>query len=109
MNGAREPRAWRRVDGGVSLRVRVTPKASRDDVQGVEVTSDGPAIKVRVRAVPEDGAANAAVAVLIAQWLGLAKSSVVLSQGGKSRVKTLMVTGDAETLARQLEVLTSTT
>lgn len=85
---------WRRSREGVVVRVRVTPKSSREAVDGLEVTSEGPALKARVRAVPEDGAANAAVAALVASWLGVPKRSVELVAGGKSRVKSLSVAGD---------------
>ena len=90
---------WRIAPDGLMIRVRLTPKASRDAVEGIEETADGPAIKARVRAVPEDGAANEAVEKLLAVWLGVPKSSVSLVSGGKSRVKMLMIAGDGETLA----------
>jgi uncharacterized protein YggU (UPF0235/DUF167 family) len=90
---------WRIAEGGLAVRIRLTPKASRDAVEGLEPTVDGPALKVRVRAVPENGAANAAAEMLIADWLGVAKSAVTLKSGAKSRVKTLSVSGDGSALA----------
>ena len=90
---------WRITREGLALRVRLTPKASRDAIAGVDGTADGPALKVRVRAVPEDGAANAAVEKLVAEWLGVAKSKVALTSGGKSRVKMFAVIGDGAALA----------
>ncbi|MEQ1615062.1 MAG: DUF167 family protein [Hyphomicrobiaceae bacterium] len=94
---------WRTTKTGVAIRVRLTPRSSREAVEGIEETADGPAFKARVRAVPEDGAANAAVEILIAAWLGVTKSSVKLSAGGKSRVKVLDVIGDAGQLGALLE------
>ncbi len=85
---------WRITKDGVSIRLRLTPRSSREAVEGVEETADGPAFKARVRAVPEDGAANAALEKLVAAWLGVTKSNVRLSAGGKSRVKILDVSGD---------------
>lgn len=99
MAGADRDVAWRIAAGGLVLRVRVTPKSSRDGVDGVQSTADGPAIKVRVRALPEDGAANAAVEQLIAGWLGLARRDVALISGAKSRVKVLSLAGSPEELA----------
>ncbi len=93
---------WRATREGVVVRVRVTPKSSREGVDGLEATADGAALKVRVRAVPEDGAANTAVTALLAKWLGLPKSSVELVAGGKSRVKTLAVRGDPADLEKAL-------
>jgi uncharacterized protein (TIGR00251 family) len=103
VTAAAEP--WRIGGRGLLVRVRLTPKAARDAVEGVEATAEGPAIKARVRAVPEDGAANAALERLVAEWLGVSRSSVELVSGGKSRVKTLGVTGDGAALAAQIEAL----
>ncbi|MDX2157406.1 MAG: DUF167 family protein [Hyphomicrobiaceae bacterium] len=96
------PVPWRAGGPGLLVRVRLTPKASRDAVEGIEATADGPALKARVRAVPEDGAANAALERLLAEWLGVPRSTVELVAGGKSRVKTLCVAGDAEKLAARV-------
>lgn len=90
---------WMPVSDGLRVRVRLTPKSSRDEISGIEDTAEGCALKARVRAVPEDGKANAAVAELLAKWLGVPKSSVTLAAGGKSRIKTLHVAGRAADLA----------
>ncbi len=89
---------WRAGKDGVVVRVRVTPKSSREAIDGLETTAEGPAFKARVRAVPEDGAANAAVAALLAKWLGVPKRSVELLSGGKSRIKSFAVSGDPAAL-----------
>ena len=60
------------------------------------------AIQARVRALPEDGAANKALEELVARWLGVPKSSVALVAGGKSRVKSLRIAGQPATLERIL-------
>jgi uncharacterized protein YggU (UPF0235/DUF167 family) len=93
---------WRITRNGVAVRFRLTPRSSREAVEGIEQTADGPAFKARVRAVPEDGAANTALEKLVAGWLGVAKGSVKLSTGGKSRVKVLDVAGDPVQLAAAL-------
>lgn len=85
--------------GAVRVRVRLTPKSAADAVEGVAETADGPALAVRVRAVPEKGKANAALVSVFAAWLGVAKSSVAVAAGGKSRCKTLAVAGDGRRLA----------
>jgi uncharacterized protein YggU (UPF0235/DUF167 family) len=71
----------------------LTPKSARDAVEGHTETADGSALQVRVRAVPEDGAANAALEGLIARWLDVPKTSVTLSAGKRSRVKTIAIWG----------------
>lgn len=90
---------WTIGPAGLRVRVRVSPKSSRDCVEGFEATADGPALKIRVRAVPEDGAANEAVARVIAAWLDVPYRSVALAAGGKSRVKMLQIAGDGVKLA----------
>ena len=94
---------WRVLDGGVALRVRLTPKAAHDRVDGVELTAVGPALKARVRAVPEDGKANAALEVVIAEWLDVPRRMVEVTSGSKSRIKTLHIAGDGQALALTAE------
>ena len=94
---------WMRSREGVVLRVRVTPKSSKDAVEGLEATPQGPALKVRVRAVPDKGAANTAVAETVARWLGVSKGTVSLLSGSTARVKSLAIAGDGASLAAQLE------
>lgn len=85
---------------GLRLLVRLTPKGGRDALDGIEALADGrDVLKARVRAVPEDGAANAALIGLIAKTLGLAKSHVGIASGHTSRLKTVDITGDGPALA----------
>ena len=47
---------------GVVVTVRLTPKGGRDAIDGIETLADGRAVlKVRVRAAPSEGEANAAL------------------------------------------------
>jgi len=86
---------------GIDVRVRLTPKSSSDRVEGTCESADGPALAARVRAIPADGAANTALERLIADWLGLSKSSISLTAGHKSRIKVVTVSGAADvTIAR---------
>jgi len=93
---------WRAGRGCVIVRVRLTPKSSMDAVLGVENTAEGPALKARVRAVPSDGQANAALITLLAGWLGVGKSSLRLAHGGKSRLKSVEITGDIKEIEARL-------
>ncbi|MFM9938028.1 MAG: DUF167 domain-containing protein [Hyphomicrobiaceae bacterium] len=99
----------RPVADGVALRVRLTPKSSRDAVAGSEATAEGLALKAHVRAVPEDGRANAALEALVANWLGVAKGTVAVTSGAKSRIKRVTVTGDAGALAAKVAALLAMT
>ena len=53
---------WSLITGGVNLVVRLTPRGGREAIDSIETLSDGRAVlKVRVRAVPSKGEANAAL------------------------------------------------
>ncbi len=87
---------------GVIIAVRLTPKSSRDEVVGLEDHGRISVLKARVRALPEAGRANQALERLIARWLGVPKSTVSVTYGGKSRLKQVAVTGDANALSRRI-------
>lgn len=76
------------------LAVRVQPGASADRIEGRGQDDAGRVfLKVRVRAHPEDGAANTAVEATVAKALGLGKSAVRVVTGGKNRLKGLEIEG----------------
>lgn len=91
---------FRREADGIVLSVRLTPKASRDSVDGIGALSDGSEVVLaRVRAVPEDGAANAALLALTAKTFGVPKSAVTLLRGATQRVKQMRIVGAPDQLA----------
>lgn len=93
-------RCYRRVTDGIVLAVRLVPRANRDAVDGVGELADGRAVaRIRVRALPADGAANAALVVVLAKTLGRPKSAVTIVSGATQRVKQVRVSGDADQLA----------
>jgi uncharacterized protein (TIGR00251 family) len=94
--------ALRSIDKGVILPIRLTPKSGRDEIAGVEEFGGEAVLKVRVRAVPEAGRANAALETAIATWLGVPPSSVRVVHGGKSRLKQVLVEGDAAALSARI-------
>jgi uncharacterized protein (TIGR00251 family) len=88
---------------GIRLALRVQPRAARTRVVGPH----GQALKVQVAAAPVDGAANAAVVSLIAEWLGVPRRAVAIIQGDSGRDKVVEVAADdpgalAERVAAQL-------
>ena len=88
------------------LSLRVTPNAGRDSVDGVEVRDDGSTVlRLRVKAVPDKGKANAAVIALLAKSLGIPKSAIALVSGETARLKTLRLAGDPDTLIEALAKL----
>jgi uncharacterized protein (TIGR00251 family) len=81
------------------LAVRVTPRASRDEVAGWS----GDELEVRVVAPPDGGKANAAVCSAVARAIGLPKSRVSVRRGSTSRHKVLEITGlDGEAVSAAL-------
>jgi uncharacterized protein YggU (UPF0235/DUF167 family) len=94
---------WRAAPGGVEVRVRVTPRGGRDALDGAETLSDGRAVlKMRVRAAPEDGAANEAARRVLAKAIDRPASKVRLTAGAAARVKTFWVEGDPALISDRL-------
>lgn len=79
----------------MKLRVRATPNARNSEVIGWSHDPlVGPVLCVRIAAPPAEGKANAELRRLLADKLGLAKSSVTLEKGGTSRIKTFDIPDD---------------
>jgi uncharacterized protein YggU (UPF0235/DUF167 family) len=93
------------VAEGIVVAIRLTPKGGADEVFGVEADAGGqPVLRMRVRAAPEGGKANAAASALLAKWLGEPKSRAELVSGGKSRLKQIFIKGET---ARLMEAFAS--
>jgi uncharacterized protein YggU (UPF0235/DUF167 family) len=84
--------------------VRLTPGSAADRIDGWDVDAEGrPVLKVRVRARPVEGEANAALILLLSKSLGVSRSSVSLARGGQSRLKMIEIEGvDDEALRARL-------
>lgn len=81
------------------LNVRLTPRASKDEVSGFV----GETLQVRVTAVPVDGRANEALLRLLARTTKVPRSSVRIVAGHASREKVVAIDGVAsEELHRRL-------
>jgi uncharacterized protein (TIGR00251 family) len=88
---------------GFVLRLRVTPNAGLDRIEGFESRDDGTRVlRVRVKAVPDNGKANAAVIALLAKALGVPKSAIILASGDTARLKTVRIEGNAAELEAKL-------
>jgi uncharacterized protein (TIGR00251 family) len=99
-------RPWRLVPDGLILAVRVTPKGGRDAIEGVIELADGTGVlKVRVRAAPSEGEANAALRKLVARTLGVPARAVALVAGAGGRIKQLRIAGAGAALAMRLDDL----
>jgi uncharacterized protein YggU (UPF0235/DUF167 family) len=106
MGGDTQP--WRVGKGCVIVRVRVKTKSSLEAIDGITPTAEGPAFSARVRAIPAEGEANAALERLVAKWLDVPKSAVRVTQGPKSRVKSLTVHGETDCLEQRLSAKLAT-
>lgn len=95
---ASDPAFVRRNPAGVTVQLRVLPRARRS---ALEVTTGG-ALKAAVTAPPEDGKANAAVVALLAVSWRLPKSAFEVVRGMTARDKTLSVAGDPAALADKI-------
>lgn len=103
-----EGRPWTFGAGGIVIIVRLTPKGGRDAIDGVETLADGRAVlKVRVRAAPSEGEANAALVKLMAKSLGVPPRDVNVAAGATARVKRLNIAGDGMSLVAALERIVS--
>ena len=85
---------------GSALAVRVTPRASRNEI--VEVLDDG-TIKVRIAAPPSDEEANTALIEFLAEILGVPKSRLDIVAGEAGRDKLIAVVDmDVETAHQRI-------
>lgn len=80
------------------LRIRAVPNASKTAVAG----RLGDAVKVKLKAVPEGGRANAELCEFLADTLGVGRRAVSLESGDTSRDKRVLISGlgEAEVLRR---------
>ena len=85
------------VAGGVLLRLRIQPRASRSEIVGIQ----GDALKVRLSAPPVDGAANEALVRFLAELLEVPRSRVTIRSGLASRTKTVHIAAPVPVLLEQ--------
>lgn len=89
--------------GGVRLAIRLTPRAHRNAVDGIEPGGDGRAVlRLRLVAPPVEGAANIALIAFLADALALRKSDITLRSGHTSRTKILHLAGEPVALLARL-------
>lgn len=89
---------------GITLFIRLTPRAARDAITGIEKSADDRTyLAIRVRAVPEDGKANKALIKFLAREMKIPTSAISLASGGAARFKQLHITGDSAVLIRMFD------
>ncbi len=72
---------------GVLLRVKVTPRAHKDQV----LPPRDAFLPVKIKAPPVESKANKSLLALIAKTLGVRGSAVTLVSGHRSRAKTILI------------------
>jgi len=95
-------RRFRLHDGkrGAALAVRVTPRASRNEI--VKIMNDG-TVKIRLTTPPVEGRANEALLEFLAEVLDVARSRLEIVAGITGRDKLVSIFDlDAETAHRRI-------
>lgn len=95
---------YQAVPGGVRLAVRLTPRASRDGLDGVTADADSrPLLKIRLTAPPVEGEANAALVAFLAKALGLKRADIEIRSGETGRTKILHLSGESAEIRARLD------
>ncbi len=90
---------WQISKHGLTIRLRVTPNAPKNDINGVYKDGDGNmSLKVSTTAQPEKGKANKAVIAILSKGFHKAKSDFTVISGEFGRNKTVLVDGETETI-----------
>jgi hypothetical protein len=92
--------AGRRAGGDLLIDVRVQPRASRTEFAGVI----GGRLRIRLRAPPVDGRANAALVEFLSGAFGVPRASVSIERGISGRDKLVRIR-DAAAAAPHIEAL----
>ncbi len=80
---------FQQINEDVIIKIKVIPKASCNEI----VEWEGDVLKIRLKAVPEKGKANAELIKFLAAFFHLAKSNVRLVTGDASRQKKIRICG----------------
>ena len=84
--------------GGVRLQIHVQPNAKQNAIVG----RHGEALKIKIKAPPEDGKANAALIIFLAEVFGISRQSVTVEAGLSSRSKAVLISGIDLAFARSI-------
>ena len=98
-------KAYRIVDNGVNLSIKVQPKSKKPGIFGYIQSKNGLALKVSVSEIAEDGKANQAVIKMIANKIEISASNISIIIGYTSRDKVIHIIGDIEKLLLIIEKL----
>jgi uncharacterized protein (TIGR00251 family) len=92
-----DPAFLRRTADGVTVELRVQPKARRTAIEAAAGT-----LKAAVTAPPQDGQANQAVIDLLAREWQLPRSVFRIARGAGARDKVLGISGQPDVLVERI-------
>jgi uncharacterized protein (TIGR00251 family) len=91
----------RETTKGILLPIRVVPRASKNEIQGVHNN----ALKIRLQAPPVEGKANQALICFLSDVLNLPRVQISIASGKAGRDKVILIKGIAKNaLRRQLSL-----
>lgn len=103
MNIATESLPFQLTAGGVSVAIRLRPRAGRNRIEGIAHDGDGAArLRISVTAPPESGKANTAMVKLLAKEWKLAQRDISIRSGQRSRNKAVFIKGESLVLMARL-------
>jgi uncharacterized protein (TIGR00251 family) len=76
-------------NGKLAFKVQVVPRASRSEIVG----EHNGALRVRIAALPVDGAANEELIRIMARTFKVSRSAIRITGGQTSKLKQISVTG----------------
>ncbi len=90
----------RQREGGIELRLRLAPRASRNRVAGLY----GDRLKIQLTAPPVGGAANSALIAFLSQALRVPRRDIAIVAGVKDRSKIVLLScSDPAAKAAEIE------
>jgi uncharacterized protein (TIGR00251 family) len=92
-----DPAFLRRLASGVTVELRVKPRARRNALDGSRT-----ALTATIAAPPIDGKANAALVALLADSWQLPKSAFGIAKGRTSRTKKISIAGEPALIAGRI-------
>lgn len=88
---------------GVRLRIRLTPKASKNGFGPLEQSADGAVhLKAYVTTVPEGGKANKSLIKMLAKSCKLPAGKFSVASGATNRNKQIVIKGETDALTIKL-------
>ena len=92
--------SWMEIrDGGVVLRLRIIPRASRNEIR----EPMGDALKIKLRAPPVEGKANRELIDFLSEVLDVPARAITILSGATGRMKRVAIAGlDAAAIRKRI-------